>query len=562
MTYTLGTMSKRAAIYVRISSDPAGERAGVERQRLECEALAKREGWEVVDTFEDNDTSAYSGKPRPAFEALIAEAQAGAFEVVIAWATDRLYRRMRDLLRITDELAPHAEIATVKGGEVDLTTAEGILKAQMMGTVAEFESRRKGERVAARARQRAEQGRAVSSLRPFGWAWAVPCPGGSDCEHTPRCEPGSGRRPRAGSRHGLQPHPVEAEWLQTAYAMIAEGASLRSTTRHLRELGATGTTGRPLDTTALRSALLQPRNAGRVAHKGEVVAEADAPALVSVEQWENVRAIVTDPARRTSPEVRTSTPLGGGLLRCGRCGGPMSASVRHYGGGASAPVYLCSRHHHLSRRRALLDGPILELARGLLVTLAESGVLEVATATGPDTEPLRAEVLQLEQRLETLGAMVADDDLDPADYAIASKRLRGRLGELRERLATREGRPASARLLTAEAGVGEAFDALVADAERGDPDALRAVLREVFAEVVVDTPEVPGHPSPADVRIVWADWVPAGAPTRPEAPAAKLSAADRRLEVARLSAEGLGVSAIAERLGVYRGTIRKDLAAV
>ena len=29
----------RAGIYTRISSDPSGQRAGVERQRIDCEAL-------------------------------------------------------------------------------------------------------------------------------------------------------------------------------------------------------------------------------------------------------------------------------------------------------------------------------------------------------------------------------------------------------------------------------------------------------------------------------------------------------------------------------------------
>ena len=45
----------RAAIYVRISEDPTGQRAGVERQLEDCQALARRQGWKVVDTFDDND---------------------------------------------------------------------------------------------------------------------------------------------------------------------------------------------------------------------------------------------------------------------------------------------------------------------------------------------------------------------------------------------------------------------------------------------------------------------------------------------------------------------------
>ncbi|MFP5317020.1 MAG: recombinase family protein, partial [Acidimicrobiia bacterium] len=49
----------KAGVYTRISSDPSGERAGVDRQRADCEAHCKARGWEVVEVFCDNDASAY-----------------------------------------------------------------------------------------------------------------------------------------------------------------------------------------------------------------------------------------------------------------------------------------------------------------------------------------------------------------------------------------------------------------------------------------------------------------------------------------------------------------------
>ena len=61
----------RAGIYTRISYDPAGQRAGVERQRVDCEALCRSCGWEVARHLEDNDRSAYSGKPRRAYQQLL-----------------------------------------------------------------------------------------------------------------------------------------------------------------------------------------------------------------------------------------------------------------------------------------------------------------------------------------------------------------------------------------------------------------------------------------------------------------------------------------------------------
>ena len=43
----------RAGIYTRISWDPDGQRAGVERQRLDCEALCRSRGWEIARYLED-----------------------------------------------------------------------------------------------------------------------------------------------------------------------------------------------------------------------------------------------------------------------------------------------------------------------------------------------------------------------------------------------------------------------------------------------------------------------------------------------------------------------------
>lgn len=60
-------MTRRAGIYVRISEDRAGAGLGVERQREDCVALADRLGWQVIETYVDNDVSAFTGRDRPEY---------------------------------------------------------------------------------------------------------------------------------------------------------------------------------------------------------------------------------------------------------------------------------------------------------------------------------------------------------------------------------------------------------------------------------------------------------------------------------------------------------------
>src|SRR5687768_9114572 len=87
----------RAAIYCRISDDRRGLGLGVERQREDCAEMADRNGWRVVGTYPDNDTSAYSGKPRPQYLTLMQAVAEGGVDVIIAWHPDRLHRSPAEL---------------------------------------------------------------------------------------------------------------------------------------------------------------------------------------------------------------------------------------------------------------------------------------------------------------------------------------------------------------------------------------------------------------------------------------------------------------------------------
>ena len=201
----------RAAIYTRISADPDGLRAGVERQRADCLALARaRRLRSRRHLWRTNDRSAHSGKPRPAFERPLADAADGVFDAVIVWASDQLYRLMKDFIRITAELAPHARITVVGGGEVDLTTAESIMRRRRKGWAA---SSRPGGSPSGRQRRQCNAawcaagsprhgdrsaGGGVSRARPVSAA-STPVP----IWTTSRAAGArSGRRRRAGSKAG------------------------------------------------------------------------------------------------------------------------------------------------------------------------------------------------------------------------------------------------------------------------------------------------------------------------------------------------------------------------
>ena len=136
------TTPARALIYCRISRDRSGAGLGVERQETDCRALAERLGLIVVgEPYVDNDVSAYSGKPRPAYKRMCADLADGAATVVIAWHTDRLHRSNVELESWITMAEPLGIVVqTVRAGELDLATANGRMTARIVGAVARHES--------------------------------------------------------------------------------------------------------------------------------------------------------------------------------------------------------------------------------------------------------------------------------------------------------------------------------------------------------------------------------------------------------------------------------------
>ena len=54
-------------------------------------------GWEVHDTYVDNDMSAWSGKARPEYQRLCEDIKAGTVDGLVVWHADRLHRHPREL---------------------------------------------------------------------------------------------------------------------------------------------------------------------------------------------------------------------------------------------------------------------------------------------------------------------------------------------------------------------------------------------------------------------------------------------------------------------------------
>ena len=126
----------RAAIYLRVST--SGQDTANQRRELEAAAAAR--GWQVTAVYEDHGISGAKGRDkRPQFDLMQQDAVRRRFDVVMAWAVDRLGRSLPDLISCMQELHAAKVDLFLHQQAIDTTTPSGKAMFQMLGVFAEFE---------------------------------------------------------------------------------------------------------------------------------------------------------------------------------------------------------------------------------------------------------------------------------------------------------------------------------------------------------------------------------------------------------------------------------------
>jgi DNA invertase Pin-like site-specific DNA recombinase len=127
---------KRAALYVRVSTDSQT----VENQINELSQVAERRGWLLVEIYRDSGISGAKGRDqRPGLDAMLKDASRRKFDVVMAWAIDRVGRSLIDLLGTIQDLEAVGVDLYLDQQQLDTTTPTGKLLFQVTGAFAEFE---------------------------------------------------------------------------------------------------------------------------------------------------------------------------------------------------------------------------------------------------------------------------------------------------------------------------------------------------------------------------------------------------------------------------------------
>ena len=147
--------TKRAALYVRVSTDAQT----LENQIRELRQVAERRGWNVVEVYRDAGISGAKGRDgRAGLDTMLKDASRRRFDVIMAWAIDRLGRSLTDLLHIIQHLEACGVDLYLDQQSIDTTTPMGRLVFQVTGAFAEFERTMIRQRIKAGLKRAVAQG--------------------------------------------------------------------------------------------------------------------------------------------------------------------------------------------------------------------------------------------------------------------------------------------------------------------------------------------------------------------------------------------------------------------
>jgi site-specific DNA recombinase len=404
----------RVGGYVRVSTAEQVEGYSLGAQRQAIADLCAARGWALARIYEDAGISGASDE-RPAFRAMLADAEGGALDVVAVWRLDRLSRDFVALELARRHLgALGIRLVSVADG-VD-TESSSWLDVAIRGVLSEAEARAIRERARLGKRARARAGRSNATFCPYGY-----------------------RRPAVDTSGGpvyLDPEPdpetrgavVRAF---TAYAIgdksDAEIAELLSRERY----PAPSRAGRWIGQT-VRYMLGNRFYIGEVRHGGEWFAGQHEP-LIDAELFDRVQAARR--ARKYGGGPRTvRVHLLQGIAHCAHCRLPMHVN---WGGGhrylvcsAKARALPCQVGGRGVRQSAV-DPQIQALVARLRLPEDWRERLEELAGQADPAPDIEGQRCYLAGKLARLRDLYIEGDFDRAEYRRRRAGLQAQLDGLR-----------------------------------------------------------------------------------------------------------------------------------
>ena len=458
---------KRAAIYVRVSSEEQTQGYSLAAQERAAEAYCEAHGWDVLQVYRDEGRSARTDNitKRPGFAAMLEDADAGRFDVIVVHKNDRFARNRRIAFETFDRLSK-AGVGFVSVSEnIDYSSPSGQLMLTMLVGLNQFYSDNLSEETKKGKRERKRQG-IYNGILPFGVT--------KDATSLPVLD----REPRY-CDIATRTEIANGNGLIYAFELAASGKTDREIAQALNASGyrTTGNRGsNPFQKDSIRVILKNrfyvgdlPDGDGWVPGRHSAIID---PALFDRAQVARLR---NSGRPRRVAGIRSPWSLSG-LAICAACGKPVTADGNHrarcqgrtQGNGCRQPSFHQSLiDDQLSFILSNFDVPYSQRER--LVTLWRQGQRQHGDATA-----MRERV---QKKLDRLKMLFVDGDLSQSEYRARKDAMTEELAKL-----PTSGDPGS--------DAGERLAAYLADVSKAwkvaNPEERNRIARTLFGKVVVE----------------------------------------------------------------------------
>lgn len=162
--------SKKAAIYIRVSTEEQIQGTSLDHQRRVCIAEAEKKGYEVLEhnIFIDAGISG-TDDTRPAWNRMLAAAERKEIHIVIVQKLDRFSRKAATTIVTTDRLDVLGVALIVVDEGIDMSTSDGRFVRSIMAGMAEMDRDRIIERTTTGQRNKSLIGGWSGGQPPYGW---------------------------------------------------------------------------------------------------------------------------------------------------------------------------------------------------------------------------------------------------------------------------------------------------------------------------------------------------------------------------------------------------------
>ncbi|MGG1677324.1 recombinase family protein [Neobacillus sp. NRS-1170] len=299
----------RVALYVRVSTDEQfKEGYSIDSQKDNIRNFTKSQGWIIQEEYFEEGFSA-KNLQRPSIQKLISDAKSQKFDVVVFYKLDRLVRSVSDLNSLL-QLFDDNKIAIRSVTEpFDTTTAIGRFLITLVAAIAQWERETISERVVINMTKKANLGERNGGKAPFGYTLE------------------EGR---------LIINEEEARFIRDIFKLYTSGKGMRSIVLYLNQFGINKdirSIGRIIENPVYSGKLRWANNSKRDVIISDVVIHQP---IIEEKQFNLAQQLRSQ--RSLEGKKATSPYPFSGVLRCGRCGGPLSG---YYKKARGSKHYIC-----------------------------------------------------------------------------------------------------------------------------------------------------------------------------------------------------------------------------